>query len=159
MTLSILFTIALTDYGWIKNVEKLEIQWDTPENVVLAKQKVNYVLNGCKCKTGCHSRVCGCKKKNKNCGPGCRCIGCGNGPSINTYSNVAHFLDDDGDTDELHCLEVQDILNESSDEGYTDESDDDTDQFRKDLDLHERDVDSIMAHVFGDDDDDYEDIL
>ena len=88
------------------------------------------MLNGCKCKTGSHSRVYGCK--NNNCGPGCRCIGCGNGPSINTDSNVVHYLDDDGDTDELHCLEVQDILNESSDEGYTDESDDDTDQSRSD---------------------------
>ena len=55
--------IALTDYGWIKNVGKLEIQWDTAENVTLAKQKVNDVLNGCKCKTGCHLRVCGCKNK------------------------------------------------------------------------------------------------
>ena len=134
----------------------MKIQWDTPENVALATQKVNYVLNGYKCKTGCHSRDCGSKNK-KNCGPGCRCIGCGNGPSINTD---AHCLDDDGDRDELHCLEVQDILNESSDEGYTDESDDDTAQFRSDLNQSERDVESIMAHVFGDyDDDDYEDTL
>ena len=32
-------------------------------------------------------------------------------------------------------------------------------QFRSDLELYERDVESIMAHVFGDDDDDYEDTL
>ena len=91
-------------------------------------------------------------KNNKNCGPGCRCICCGNGPSINTTdSNVVHCLDDDGDTDELYCLEVQGILNESSDESYTDKSDDDTDQFQNDLDIYERDVESIMAN--GDDDD------
>ena len=54
----------------------------------------------------------------------------------------------DGDTDELHCLEVWDIL--TSDEGCTDESDYDTDQFQSDLNLYERDVDGNMGYVFGD---------
>lgn len=61
--MNISYTTALTDYGWLKNGDKLEVQWDTPENVALAKQKVDYMLHGCECKTGCHSRHCGCKQQ------------------------------------------------------------------------------------------------
>ena len=44
------------------------------------QEKINEVLmKGCHCKTGCKSKVCGCRKK---CGPGCDCDCCTNLPSV-----------------------------------------------------------------------------
>lgn len=125
----------------------MEVLWDTPENVARAKQKVDYVLNGCKCKTGCHTRRCSCQKNGKNCGPGCRCIGCGNVASATADSDA------NSDDDELHNIEIEDILNEPSDGGSTDASDDDFDQFENDANICERDVHSIMSLIFGEDED------
>lgn len=53
-------------------------------------------------------------------------------------------------TDEMHTLEVEDILDQSSDEAYTDDSDYDSDCDPSDL--GERDINSIMTYVFGDSD-------
>ena len=92
------------------------------------------VLNGCKCKTGCSTRRCKCNKSSKRCGPGCRCIGCSNGPTTQAPTRP-----------ELHDLEVEDQLNQhSADEGFTDESEDDLDP----PDICE-DVEDIMTSVFG----------
>ena len=36
------------------------------------------LLKGCKCVTGCKSRVCGCRKKDIKCSEGCQCTNCEN---------------------------------------------------------------------------------
>lgn len=138
----IIVFIALTDYGWQRSGQKLEVLWDTPDNVAKAQEKVDHVLHGCKCKTGCHTRRCSCKKSMKPCGPGCRCIGCGNVTSSSTETESE---------DELHNLEVADIINDLSDDGSTDASDDDTDLFRGDTNV-QRDVNSLMSSIFGEED-------
>ena len=42
------------------------------------RERVEGLLKGCSCKTGCETRQCGCKKKNKKCGEGCNCLNCKN---------------------------------------------------------------------------------
>ncbi len=51
---------ALTDYGWSRQGEFLDVVWDVPSNIERAKQRVESVLGGCKCKTGGGTRRCGC---------------------------------------------------------------------------------------------------
>ena len=58
-----LYCTDLEKYGWTRDSEgKLDIIWDTPENVSKAKEIVNQTFSGCKCKTGCDTRKCSCKK-------------------------------------------------------------------------------------------------
>lgn len=119
----------------------MEVQWDTPENVTRAQQKVDYVLNGCKCKTGCHTKRCSCRK---NSGPGCRCVGCGNAVSTSAACN--------DNNEELVSLELGDFLNQGSDS--TDDSDTDSEQFERDASIGESDIQNIMSLIFGDDEED-----
>ena len=42
------------------------------------RERVGVLLKGCKCITGCKSRVCGCRKEDTNCTEGCLCINCEN---------------------------------------------------------------------------------
>ena len=53
----------ITEYGWTLSDNKLTVVWDTPENVQAIRARVNLLLKGCKCVTGCTSKRCGCKKK------------------------------------------------------------------------------------------------
>ena len=42
------------------------------------KERVEGLLKGCGCKTGCQTRQCRCKAKGKGCGEGCNCTNCTN---------------------------------------------------------------------------------
>ena len=57
--------IALTGYGWSRQGESLDVVWDVPRNIQRAKQRAKPVLGGCKCKTGCGTRRCGCRKNGR----------------------------------------------------------------------------------------------
>ena len=82
MLLSLLFMhAALTEFGWQRSEGKLQVKWETAENIAEVNQRVNFILSGCKCKTGCGTKRCKCKKANRSCGPGCQCIHCINGPA------------------------------------------------------------------------------
>ena len=56
----------------------LEVVWDTPEAEQVVKKRLDFVLTGCGCKTGCTNKRCKCLKQQQACGPGCRCVGCRN---------------------------------------------------------------------------------
>lgn len=43
-----------------------------------ARERVAGLLRGCGCKTGCQTRQCGCRSKEKACGEGCTCMNCTN---------------------------------------------------------------------------------
>ena len=38
---------------------RLAIVWEAPENIRKTKARLEYVLSGCKCKTGCATLRCG----------------------------------------------------------------------------------------------------
>ena len=66
------------DYGWNKSENGYKIQYDTDEQVLIVKQRVSKFTKGCKCKSGCRTKRCGCIKQGLQCGPGCRCLNCEN---------------------------------------------------------------------------------
>ena len=44
----------------------LQIMDEEEEHVTRAKERINYVLSGCKCKTGCNSNCYKCRKVGRN---------------------------------------------------------------------------------------------
>ena len=58
------------------------------------------MINGCKCKKGCGTLKCGCKKKNILCGPGCYCSNCSNvAVQQSGNSSDEEESDSEGETD------------------------------------------------------------
>ena len=94
--------------------------WDVPENIQKVKERVEYVLSGCKCKTGCGTRRCKCRKSGRSCGPGCQCHGCVNVPNS-------------PETDSLEDTVAVDVMRaESEQQEYMNESDEDSDAVKED---------------------------
>ena len=54
---------GMTQYGWNRENGKLEIDWEVTENIDKAKASLDFVLSGCKCKTGCKTQY-GWKREN-----------------------------------------------------------------------------------------------
>lgn len=65
---------ALSDYGWYREDGALKVQWDTNENITRVEEHIAFLTTGCRCKTGCTTRRCKCKKGDQQCGPSCKCI-------------------------------------------------------------------------------------
>lgn len=72
----------LHNNGWVRVEGKIAILWDTPENRRKVKQRVDLLMQGCGCKSGCRNNRCSCKKKGSVCSPGCRCVNCANTVSV-----------------------------------------------------------------------------
>ena len=67
--------------GWLLNHDgSYATDWEEPEVQIKIKQTIDFLVKGCSCKRGCKSKICGCRKKDKRCGPGCECQGCTNLP-------------------------------------------------------------------------------
>jgi hypothetical protein len=63
----------LEEYGWTINTDgKLLYVWDSEENRRAVQERVESLLKGCKCKTGCTTTRCKCRKKNDICREGCQ---------------------------------------------------------------------------------------
>ena len=90
----------LKDYGWIRVDGQLQVVWDTPENTLKVKERLDFALSGCKCKTGCKTRRCKCLKSGKTCGPGCECVSCDNSPhsAFSSPPDNKELSDSDSDT-------------------------------------------------------------
>ena len=72
----------LTDFGWNVTDESLTFDWDSENNMEAVRQRVVQLLKGCKCKTGCTTSRCGCRKKGKQCSEGCECTNCSNTQTV-----------------------------------------------------------------------------
>ena len=131
ITLSIMLDLNL--YGWKHSADKkLEVVWDVEENISKVNERLRYTLSGCKCKTGCGTKRCKCKKLGKLCGPGCKCSSC-----INTSSNPPRK-----EADDLREIELEELENDQSEEEMVEDSEDD-------LEVDEE-TNDIMQMVFGD---------
>ncbi|CAC5420144.1 unnamed protein product [Mytilus coruscus] len=66
---------SLTDFGWKLEIDgQLDVIWDSPENLQKVINNIKAWTAGCNClKSDCNSKICGCKKINMACGPGCKC--------------------------------------------------------------------------------------
>lgn len=111
------------------------IVWEVPENITKSKASL---LAGCKCKTGCTTCICSCKKKDRSCGLSCLCHFCQNN------QNAGEVTSRDK-TD----LVVQDLLEEQSEDTYTDESDNDLDEFPREEMEDDMELRAFMEFVFG----------
>ena len=56
---------------------EIHVDWEVTENMDKAKASLDFVLSGCKCKTGCKTRISSCRKE-RECGPSCCCHFCTN---------------------------------------------------------------------------------
>ena len=53
---------GLDGFSWTRSNGQLEILWELDEYKAKVKERLDYILNGCECKTGCHTKRCKCKK-------------------------------------------------------------------------------------------------
>ena len=95
----------LTSYGWHETNGILSIDWDSLENQTAVRDRVFLLTKGCKCKTGCRTGRCSCKKRGQNCSEGCSCLHCLNLPNMVT-ENAELEMDDSREQTELEELEV-----------------------------------------------------
>ena len=89
----------LQGHGWTRDRDgKLDIYWDTEENRHKVKSRVDLLMKGCSCKSGCTTKRCGCRKNGEACGPGCRCVNCKNTEERQETQKVAEMEDMHYDT-------------------------------------------------------------
>ena len=68
----------IEQFGWKIVNNSLTIVWDTDENIQTIHNRVEALLKGCKCTTGCSTGRCSCKRKGSLCLEGCECVHCTN---------------------------------------------------------------------------------
>ena len=108
----------LTSWGWKVNNEQLSIDWDSSENLSTIKERVQLLTKGCKCKSGCGTSRCGCRRKGHHCSEGCVCQHCCNFPSDQDEhsESPAELLEtqediyDDIETDQGLLIETEAML-------------------------------------------------
>ena len=145
----------LSDYGWCRENDHLQVVWDAPDNVQRVQRTVDFLTQGCRCKTGCTTHRCKCRRENiMQCGPSCHCVNCKNIPTyVTQHADTEQELEEELQEDmrqhnDQTDSEVSENGSESSDEEDRlngSESSDEEDR----LNALNRDVDSIMEEVFG----------
>ena len=98
--------------GWLLNNGDYVIDWEEPEKQVSVTQSLNQIMNGCKCKTGCSTARCRCKKANTFCSPGCYCINCCNMPASSLDERDEVENSDSEDSNSEDNIET-DLINDS----------------------------------------------
>ena len=68
----------ITKFGWIVVDGRIQVDWNSPENIQIIRNRVGLLVRGYKCTKGCTSKWCGCVKKGIQCGAGCNCKSCKN---------------------------------------------------------------------------------
>ena len=71
----------------------LNIKWGTMESA--PDSILEYVM--CRCKKGCNTKRCSCKKADLQCTELCQCGECENMESTETDSDIDNELDEDSD--------------------------------------------------------------
>ncbi len=91
------------------------IGWDSIELQERVKGTVEFLTKGCSCKKSkCITSQCSCRKQQKNCGPACKCMDCGNNNGHVENSRVDQS-EDDTYSDEDH-REDENVNNYYSDD-------------------------------------------
>ena len=82
-----IFSTDLSSYGWQRQNQQLKVVWDTEENLQQVHRTVDYLTQGCKCKTGCGTQRCKCMKGSLKCGPSCHYVNCRNTTKYTAQNN------------------------------------------------------------------------
>ena len=110
--------------GWIlTNGTTYSIDWEDPVKQDTVSLSLHQMTNGCKCKTGCTTGRCRCKKKNTLCSPGCYCTNCLNSAisanghntsdtseSDSEQSNIEEHIETEVITDTTYVNIIDDLL-------------------------------------------------
>ena len=99
-------------YGWnISSDGTFAIDWEAPEVQEKIHTNIQILTKGCHCKTGCKSKVCGCRKKLRYCGPGCDCHSCTNLPSAPTQDDeTENETESDGESSQNETMPEIEII-------------------------------------------------
>ena len=102
------------------------------------QERIEYILKGCRCKTGCQTRRCKYQwhEPTMKCRPGCHCTNCTN---THTHHTTA-------DNPEAREIELRERLDEHQPDEYLDDNDTKQDEMKEDKELEE-----IIHFVFGSD--------
>ena len=98
----------INSYGWTMSNQILTIKWDSEANMKAVRERVDQLLRGCRCSTGCTNGRCGCRRNGKKCSIGCECQNCTNTKtspsSVQDMNELALSLEEDTD------LEVDELM-------------------------------------------------
>lgn len=130
--------LDLTDHGWCREDDQLKVVWDSPDNVKQVQKTIEFLTQGCKCKTGCSTRHRKCKKGGTQCGPSCRCVNCQNTPM---YTAQIEEIQE----------EIQEEIEQEQDKNDSEATSEGEISYDEEERLNElnRDVGMIMEEVFG----------
>lgn len=123
--------------------------WDTATNLQEIRRRVTYLTQGCKCRTGCDTHRCKCRKGGLRCGPSCRSINC---RKILQFVPQLQEAEEEVQEEILEGIryELQDENHEEYEDdeisGVDEETSSDEEQAISALDME---VDDIMEEVFG----------
>ena len=94
--------------GWLLQNNNYVIDWESPDVQQNIRHNIEFLTKGCSCKKGCTTLRCGCRKKSRNCGPGCLCQGCTNINAENIPNDDSSSEEtDDETTSESECDDEQ----------------------------------------------------
>ena len=123
-----------TQYGWYGKDGQLKVHWDTEDNMKKVVDKVDYLTKGCRCKTGCTSKRCKCKKAELHCGPSYQCLNC---------MNNQQYTSQQADSEQEEVIEELAEARKKDGEDESEDSDEDEN------DIMELEIDETMNEVFG----------
>ena len=128
---------AMTEYGWKRDNGRLEIHWEIIEK---AKSSFDFILCGCKCKTGLNIRICSCRRRRDNAEQvAIYCQFCTNNRKTTQTNAPSHEID----------LLVDELIQESDDGPYVDDSDDDLVEWRQEEMDDDDELCTLMEFVFS----------
>ena len=147
----------LTSHGWLRREDNLVIDWESEGNVKAIEQRVALLTRGCKCKTGCNTLRCGCRKKGERCCEGCACLHCNNLPAPTTQTQTplpATEVNDieleennlEGEFDPEIEMLMRDIFHHNIILNPTDRNNSDSEE---EIDIEEEVDNDISAIIFG----------
>ena len=116
------------------------MEWEVPANIEKEKSSLDFVLSGCKCKSGCKTRICSCTKKERVCGPSCYCQFCTN--HSHTHRATSEHVD-------LLVDELVQVQND--DDLYVDDSKDDLVEWQQEEMDADDELNTPMDFAFGSD--------
>lgn len=109
--------------GWLLSSEGLKymIDWEDPDIVSKVETNIALLIKGCKCKGGCKTNRCGCKKKLVSCGPGCECHECTNLPHTTEITTTAQTTnlstEERSDDSDSECDDIDGSDDDETDDG------------------------------------------
>ena len=101
--------------GWLLQSDKnYAIDWESPEVQQNIRHNNEFLTKGCSCRKGCQTLRCGCRKRSRNCGPGCLCQGCTN---VNTeVANIPDSSSSSSNSDETGDEDTSESKNDDDEQ-------------------------------------------